>query len=95
MWQLCPRVECEGSTAVWLTRTLAAPSVEGHGLSLRQELRPYQSLFFFFFELLVVAVRRPLDQSSSVAPPVQALRRLVCLGSFSVVWQVRHIEGPP
>ena len=30
----------------------------------------------------------------SVAPPVQALRGLPCLGSFYVVWCVRHIEGP-
>ena len=32
-------------------------------------------------------------QSISVAPPVQALRGLLCLGSFSVVWHIRHIEG--
>ena len=30
-----------------------------------------------------------------VALPVQALRGLPCLGSFSVVWCIRHIEGPP
>ena len=29
-----------------------------------------------------------------VAPPVQALKRLSCLESFSVVRGVRHIEGP-
>ena len=34
-------------------------------------------------------------QSFSIAPPIQALRGFRCLGSFSVVWQVRHIEGPP
>ena len=34
-------------------------------------------------------------QSFSVAPPVQALRGLPCLGSFSVVWRIRHIEGAP
>ena len=33
--------------------------------------------------------------SFSVAPLVQALRGLPCLGSFSVVRRVRHIEGPP
>ena len=34
------------------------------------------------------------SQSFSVALPIQALRGLPCLGSFSVVLQVRHIEGP-
>ena len=34
-------------------------------------------------------------QSFSVAPPIQALRGLPCLGSFSVVLRVRHIEGSP
>ena len=33
-------------------------------------------------------------QSFSVAPPIQALRGLPCLESFSVVLLVRHIEGP-
>ena len=33
-------------------------------------------------------------QSFSAAPPVEALRGLPCLGSFSVGWHVRHIEGP-
>ena len=35
------------------------------------------------------------DQSFSVTPPVQTLRGLPCLGSFSVVWRIRHIEGHP
>ena len=35
------------------------------------------------------------SQSFPVALPVQVLRGLLCLGSFSVVWLVRHIEGPP
>ena len=34
-------------------------------------------------------------QSFSIAPPIQALRGLCCLGSFSVAQQVRHIEGAP
>ena len=38
------------------------------------------------------------DQKASLAslapiPPVQALRGLPCLGSFTVIWPVRHIEG--
>ena len=38
-------------------------------------------------------VRRPL-WPFSVAPPVQALRGLPCLRSFSVVRSVGHIEAP-
>ena len=34
-------------------------------------------------------------QFFSVALPIQALRGLTCLGSFSVVWHVRHVEGAP
>ena len=34
-------------------------------------------------------------RSFSIALPVQALRRLPCLGSLSVVWCIRHIEAPP
>ena len=32
-------------------------------------------------------------QSFSVAPTIQAFKRIPYLGSFSVVWCVRHIEG--
>ena len=32
-------------------------------------------------------------QSFSIVPPVQAIKRLPCLGYFSVGWCVRHIEG--
>ena len=39
LWQLCPcEVECEGGAAAWLVGTLVAPSVQGHGLPLLQEL---------------------------------------------------------
>ena len=47
LWQLSPlRVASEGGAAAWLAGTLAAPSVQGHRLPLRQELCPSQSLFF-------------------------------------------------
>ena len=39
------RVEHEGGTAAWSDGTLVAPSVQGHGLPLLQELWPYQSFF--------------------------------------------------
>ena len=32
-------------------------------------------------------------QYLSIALPIQALRGFPCLGSFSIVWCVRHIEG--
>ena len=35
------------------------------------------------------------DLSFSIAPPVQALRGLPCLGSISVVQCLRHLEGSP
>ena len=34
-------------------------------------------------------------QSFSIALPVQALRGLPCLGSFSAVQLIRHMEQPP
>ena len=34
-------------------------------------------------------------QPFSIALPIQAHRGLPYLGSFSVVWYIRHIEGPP
>ena len=48
-----------------------------------------------FLEPLVPGDQKASGQSSSMAPPVQALRGLPCLGSLSVVLQIRHIEGPP
>ena len=53
------RVEREGGAAAWLAGTLSMPSVQGHGLSLPQELWSCQSLFF---EPLVVG-----DQKVSLA----------------------------
>ena len=37
--------EHEGGAAAWVAETLAAPSVQGHGLPQMQELWPYQSPF--------------------------------------------------
>ena len=34
-------------------------------------------------------------QSFSIALPIQALRGVPCLASFSVVWHVKHMERPP
>ena len=53
------RVDCEGALAAWLAGTLAAPSVQGHGMPLPQALWPYQNSFFI---PLVVG-----DQKASLA----------------------------
>ena len=83
------RVEHEGGAAAWLVGTLAVSSVQGHGLPPFQELWPYQSLFSSWYS------EGLFSQSFSEAPPIQALRGLPCLGSFSVVRCIRHIEGRP
>ena len=51
------RLEHEGGTAAWVVGTLVIPSGQRHGLPLPQELRHYQSLFFFF-EPLVADVQK-------------------------------------
>ena len=88
------RIEYEGSAASWVVGTLGVPSVQEHRLSLMQELWPYQSLFCF---LVSCSWRSEglCDLSFSMALPIQALRRLPCLGSFSVIQCIRHIEGSP
>ena len=47
-----------------------------------------------FIKPLVAGDQKASLASFSVAPPIQALRRLPCLGSFSVVQHVRHISAP-
>ena len=86
------RVECEGGAAAWLSGTLAAPSVQGHGLPPPQSYGPIR---VFIPASCSWRSEGLFGQSLSVAPPVQALRGLPCLGSFSVVWRLRHIEGHP
>ena len=86
------RAECEGGAAAWLAGTLVAPSVQEHRLPPPQELWPYKSLFFK--PLVNWRSEDLFGLSFFIAPPIQALGRLHCLGSFSVVQHVRHIEGP-
>ena len=57
-----------------------------------QELWPYQSFFRVSCSWRSEGL---FGQSFSVVLPVQALRGLPCLGSFSIVRRIRHIEGPP
>ena len=83
--------ELEGGAAAWLVGTLAVPSVQGHRLLPWQELWPYQSLFSASCSWWPEGL---FGQTFSVAPLDQALRGLPCLGSFSVVWHIQHIDGP-
>ena len=85
------RVESDGDTAAWLAGTLVAPSVQRHGLPPRQELWPR----VFFRASCSWRSEGLFGQSFSIAPPIQALGGFPCLGSFSVVPRVRHIEGAP
>ena len=45
------------------------------------------------FEPVVAGDQKASLASLSPIPPVQALRGLPCLGSFTVIWPIRHIEG--
>ena len=86
------RVEHEDGTAAWLVETLVVPRVQGHGMPLPQELWSSLSLSWACYSWRSEGL---FGQSFSVALPIQSLRALPCLGSFSVVQHVRHIEGPP
>ena len=66
--------------------------MRGRRLLPLQELWSYQSLFWASCRWRSESL---FGQSFSVAPPIQELRGLPFLGSFSVVWHVRHIAGPP
>ena len=85
------RIKCEGGMAAWVEGTLMAPSVQGHGLPLSQELCPIRVFFQASCSWLSEGL---FGQSFSIALPIQALIGLPCLiglPSFSVVQRVRHI----
>ena len=48
-----------------------------------------------FLEPLVAGDQKAFFASLSVAPPIQALRGLPCLGSFSVDQRISHLKGHP
>ena len=85
------RVEHEGDATAWLVGTLAATNVQGHGLPLPQELCPIR---VFCWASCSWPSEGLFGQSFSVGRPIQALRGLPCLGSFSVLQCIRHIEAP-
>ena len=86
------RAEHEGGTDAWLVGTLVAPRVRGHRPPALQELWPYQSLFL---SLLQLVFRMPLWPVFLCSSTFSVLRGLPCLGSFSIVQHIRHIDGPP
>ena len=57
--------------------------------------RSYGPVRVFFWPSFSWWSEHLFGQSFSIAPHVQTLRGLPCLGSFSVVWCIRHIETPP
>ena len=57
--------------------------------------RSYGPIRVFFWASCGWQSEGLFGQSFSIALPVQALRRLPCLGSFFVVGCLRHIERPP
>ena len=85
------RAEHEGGAAAWPAGTLVA-SVQGHGCLHHRSSGPIRA---FFRASCSWPLEGLFGQSLSIAPPIQALRGLPCLGSFSVVRPIRHIEGPP
>ena len=88
------RVEHEDGADACLAGTLVGPSVQGQGLPPLQELGTFQCLFFFFGAASSWRSEGLFGQSFSVALPIQALRGLPCLWSFSVVQYIRHVEPP-
>ena len=84
------RVEYEGGAAAWFAGTLAVQSVHGHRLP---PTRSYGPIRVFFQASCSWQSECLFGQSFPIAPPIQALGWLPCLGSVSVVpWHFRHIE---
>ena len=81
-------VKSEGGTAAWLAGTLLALSV-----SLRH--RTYGPIRVFSRAFCSWGSEGLFGLSFSIALPIQALKGPPCLGSFSVVPHIRHIEGLP
>ena len=95
LWKLCPHeswawwwwscLACRypGSTKCARTQTASATGV----MTLPES--------FFRASLVAGDQKASLASLSLVALPIQALRGLPCLGSFSVVPWVRNIQGTP
>ena len=86
------RVEREGGTAAWLVGILGSTKCAG---TWTASTTGVMALSVFFRASCSWQSEGLFGQFFPIAPPVQAHRGLPCLGSFSVVQHVRHIEGPP
>ena len=84
-WELGAVVQLLGLRGPW-------HQVQGHGLSCHRSYRPIRVFFQASYSWWSEGLFGP---SFSVAPLIQALRGLSCLGSFSAVWCIRHTEGSP
>ena len=86
------RVEHEGGTAAWLAGTVAMTNVQGHRLPPPQKLWPIRVLFRASCSWQSEGL---FGQSFSVALPIQELRGLPYLGSFSVIQVLQEQKGAP
>ena len=77
------RVKCESRVAAWLTGTLAASSVQGHGLPLTQEL--WLSVQFSSVAQSCLTLCDPMDCSMPGLPSIinsQSLLKLTSIESL-------------
>ena len=86
------RVEYEAGAAAWLVGTLMEAVCRGSDCF---HYRSYSPIRAFFRASYSWRSEGLFGQCFSLSLPMQALRGLPCLGSFSVVWHIRHIEASP
>ena len=86
------RVEREGGTGAWLVGTLVAPSAQGHGLLLLQELWPIRVFSQASWSWRPEGL---FGQSFSVTLPFQALTGALAWGlSLLFHWQAHRGRRP-
>ena len=83
------RVKCEDGVAAWLVGTQVFRD------TYRLHRKSYGPIRVSFWVSCSWRSEGLFGQSLSLALLIQVLRGLPCLELFSVVWCVRHIEGPP
>ena len=94
LWQLCP-------SESWVWKWCSCLPCGDHGgakCAVTADClhhRSYGPIRVFFRASCNSWSEGLFGQSFSVALPIQPLRGLPCLGSFSVVWCIRHIEEAP
>ena len=83
VWRWCSNLACgdPGRSKCAGTQTASAAGI--------------MALSVFFWASCSWRSEGLFGQCFSITPPIQAIRELPCLGLFSVVWCIRHIEAPP